>query len=225
MRGGKSIWLIAGGFLLVAILEPAWQWYFGKVLDSLSRPSLRTAPVIAMTWAAHNFLFGVSFGMILAFVIGYWRQVDTTLEAIFTWVYSLLWIIFQSRPGKRLVSYGEASLAAGEMTKTIKIASYEGVNLTEGHISSNDAIINLISTDMVRITRLAGGGNPPLQVRYQIFGRRSLMDTFSNLRRLDFVSLYRFRDEHRRAQTVIEQFTIADHSPRWPQDIATRKRP
>lgn len=87
MRGGKSIWVIAGSFFAAWLLQPLWQWYLDHFLDRLTTGPSGVSAVsrfFSMTAPAHPLLLGISIGMMLAFTIGYWPTIRALPRRITT---------------------------------------------------------------------------------------------------------------------------------------------
>jgi hypothetical protein len=79
MRGGRSIGLIAITLLVAGLLEPSWQWFVGRFLDSASTDPHGMGGAFErvgkMISPIQQLLFGAASGMLIALAIGYWAQI------------------------------------------------------------------------------------------------------------------------------------------------------
>jgi hypothetical protein len=135
MRGGKSIGLIAITLLVAGLLEPSWQWFVGRFLDTASTDphGLRGAieRVGAMFSPVQQILFGAAGGMMIALVIGYWRQITVFTKSVPSRM--VMSFVFLSNLFHRetVLVKGKMVLAQDEMEKEIVVPARVYEKLTQ----------------------------------------------------------------------------------------------
>ncbi|HEU4548994.1 MAG TPA: hypothetical protein VFS01_04810, partial [Rhizomicrobium sp.] len=95
MRRGS--WALVGA-AIPEILKWLADWLAGRELDSFTNNPERWMHGAAAMIAPHaDFLTGVSVGMLIALIIGYWERIIERLNYWRVWMAHFIWLIWNCR--------------------------------------------------------------------------------------------------------------------------------
>ena len=95
MERGKFIFWLA---VIPATVIATWEWFIGKMLDRFlatpGGPLDRVSAVLAMFGPLEQFVLGMSVGMLIALIIGYWHSITYVIKYIFMGIIETLEYLF-----------------------------------------------------------------------------------------------------------------------------------